>query len=177
MHKLRPGLIVVLLLLSACGWHLRGAAKLPPAMALTYIETSAKTSTLTRYLNRALRSAGVTVVSEPVENAARLQVRSRSGRRVLSIGPDGKAREYEIYATATFSVTTPDGSFELSQQEISLKRDMYFDPLEVLAATEEQGLLQQDMEKRVATLIIDRISAAYTDAKSPAIESRPSHND
>jgi LPS-assembly lipoprotein len=167
----------MLLLLSACGWHLRGAAKLPPAMALTYIDTTAKTSTLTLYLNRSLRAAGVTVVSEPAENAARLQVQSSSGRRVLSIGPDGKAREYEIYATATFSVSTPDGSFELSQQEISLKRDMYFDPLEALAASEEQALLQQDMEKRVATLIIDRISAAYTDVESPATESRTSHND
>ncbi|MBN1378974.1 MAG: hypothetical protein JXA04_07040 [Gammaproteobacteria bacterium] len=174
MKYLQAGLIVILLLVSACGWHMRGTAKLPPAMALTYIDTAAKTSTLTRYLNRALRAADVEVVGEMGDNVARLKVQSSSGRRVLSIGPDGKALEYEIFATATFSVTTPDGLFELTAQEISLSRDLLFDSLDVLGASKEQDMLQQDMEKQVASLIIDRIAAAYANSGASGKQSRSS---
>lgn len=156
----------LVLWIAACGWHLRGMAELPPAMALTYIDTSARTSTITRNLHRVLRAADITVVSEQSENAANLKVQSRSGQRVLSIGPDGKAVEYEVFASATFSVTTPDGSFELAEQEIILSRDLLFDPLDPLAASKERELLQRDMEKQLAHLIIDRIAAAYAVGQS-----------
>jgi LPS-assembly lipoprotein len=171
--KLQPAALVFFLLLAGCGWHLRGTYELPPAMALTYVDTDAKTGELTRHLHRTLRAADITVVSQPVENAARLRVRSGSGRRVISIGPDGKALEYEIFATATFSVTTPDASFELAQQEISLRRDLLFDPLDVLAANKEQEQLRLDMEKQAANLIIDRIAAAYARAKSSGPRTLP----
>jgi LPS-assembly lipoprotein len=138
---------------------------LPPAMSITYIDTPTKTGTLMRYLQRALRAADIAVVSEPVENAATLKVQFSSGRRVLSIGPDGKAREYEVFANATFSVATADGSFEMAPQQISLTRDFLYDPLIVLAAAQEQELLQQDMEKQLANLIVDRIAATYTSAR------------
>ena len=165
-------IIPTIIVITACGWHLRGAVELPPAMAITYIDTSARTGTLVRNLHRILRAADITVISNMTDDAATLKIQSSSGRQVLSIGPDGKAREYEIYANATFSVTTPDKSFELQTQEIALSRDFLFDPLIVLAARQEQELLQQDMEKQVARLIVDRIAAAYAAGNSEALKAK-----
>lgn len=154
-------MIVFLLSLTACGWHLRGTAVLPPGMAHTYLDIPDKTGPIARHLQRALRAANIDVLSEPDKNAAVLTVQPSSGRRVLSVGPDGRALEYELFATAAFSVHTADGSFELEQQEVTLNRDVLFDPLVVLAGAEEQQQLQNDMEKQLAGLIIDRISATY----------------
>lgn len=153
--------LFVAFLLTACGWHLRGNVGLPPAMANTYIDADINTSSLTLHLNRAFQAAGVVVVYELSKNTATLKINSRSGRKVASIGPNGRAREYDVYVTARFSVTTMDHSFVLPQQEITLTRDLVFDPLDVLGTNNEQKILVDEMERRIAGLIIDRIAAAY----------------
>lgn len=163
---MRSLFLILVLSLSACGWHLRGAAQLPPQMAQTRIVSSVQTSELLRQLKRGLSSADVLIVGQEVEDAAVLNVQPSTGRETLSIGPDGRVTEYEIFAKVRFSLTLPTSSFAVPVQEIYLTRDQVFDPLEVLAADKEQILFQKDMERQLAGMILDRISAAYIKYKS-----------
>ena len=150
----------------ACGWHLKGAYQLPPEMATTYVASSIQTSELVRQLNRNLRSARVKAIDYLSDTVAVLKVSSQSGSRTLSIGSDGKALEYEIYSKVRFSLNVPGSSFSVKEQEITLLRDQVFDPLDVLAANKEGVLLQKDMERQLAGMILDRISAAYANYES-----------
>lgn len=162
----RLGVFLVLCqCIAACGWHLRGAYELPPEMKTTYIDSSIQTSELVRQLNRDLRAANVNSINYPAEDAAVLKVSVRTGSRTLSIGSDGKALEYELFASARFSLSIPGSTFAVADQQIMLTRDQVFDPLDVLAANKEQALLHDDMERQLAGMILDRISAAYANRK------------
>lgn len=148
------------LILAGCGWHLRGARSLPDAMATTHVKASLQTSELVRYIKRDLKAAGAEVVDYPAEEAAILSIRPRSGRRTLSVGPDGKAREYEVFYTVGFDVRKPGSEFEIPEQRVTLTRDFVYDPLAGLSAGREQNLLEESMERDVARLVIERLAAA-----------------
>ncbi len=139
---------------------------MPAQMNKTYVQAANQTGELVRQLKRALRSAKIIVVAQPDEQSATLSLSESSGRRVLSVGADGVALEYEIYYTVTFRVFRDSEPFEITEQSITLTRDYVFDRLGVLAANEEEAALRQDMQRELARLVIDRIAAA---AKSDAV--------
>src|SRR5688500_3439916 len=93
--------------LVACGFTLRGARELPAGMAETFIQAGTPGSALVAQLKRFLRDSSVRVTEHPGDSAAVLKVRESSTRRVLSVGTDAKALEYELQYSATFSVTIP----------------------------------------------------------------------
>lgn len=163
-----PLVLTVALALSACGFHLRGSPELaggnralPAEMAVTAIEAPSQTSELVRHLKRALRSADVTVVeTEAVPGAALLTLSEELDRRVLSVDSEGRAVEYELLYTVTYRVSRDDIAWEIPEQSFTLSRDYYFDRLEALAASRQEALLRQDMQREMARLILDRIRAA-----------------
>jgi LPS-assembly lipoprotein len=153
--------------LVACGFALRGARELPAGMAETFIQAGTPGSALVTQLKRFLRDSSVRVTEYPGSNAAILKVRESSTRRVLSVGTDAKAREYELQYSATFSVTIPGLEREFPEKTISLSRDYSFDRLAVLAANEEEAMLMRDMQRELARMMIEQIAAyPWQDAAS-----------
>jgi LPS-assembly lipoprotein len=157
--------------LAACGFALRGARELPAGMAETFIQAGTPGSALVVQLKRLLRESTVRVTEHPQENTAVLKVRESSTRRVLSVGTDAKAREYELQYSATFSVTIPGMEREFPEKTISLSRDYSFDRLAVLAANEEESMLMRDMQRELARMMLEQI-AAYPWQDAPSAEHR-----
>jgi LPS-assembly lipoprotein len=145
--------------LAACGFTLRGARELPPGMAQTYIQGGTSGSALVGYLKRFLRDSSVQVTEYPATDIAVLKVRESSTRRVLSVGNDAKAREYEVEYRATFSVAIPGMEQEFPEKTITLSRDYIFDRLAVLAVNEEEAMLVRDMQRELARMIVEQIAA------------------
>ena len=168
-HSLRFVLCVLVLSLVACGFTLRGAHELPPGMAETFIQAGTPGSALVVQLKRLLRESTVRVTEHQASNAAVLKVRESSTRRVLSVGADAKAREYELQYSATFSVTIPGVEREFPEKTISLSRDYSFDRLAVLAANEEETMLMRDMQRELARMMIEQIAAYPWHTAPPAI--------
>ena len=71
---LRPLFVLIVLLLAACGFQMRGAASVPPEMARTYIAADDQRSLFYRGLSDSLRGIGVTVVDSPVEATATFSI-------------------------------------------------------------------------------------------------------
>lgn len=161
-------LLITALLLSACGFHLRGSSALPggnralPAeMAVTVVNAPSQTSELVRQLKRGLRSADIVVAeADDLPHAALLSLSEALDRRVLSVDSEGRAVEYELNYTVTFQVSRPDIAWEIPSQSITLTRDYYFDRLEALAASRQEELLRRNMQQEMARLILDRIRAS-----------------
>lgn len=145
--------------LVACGFTLRGARELPPGMALTHIEAGNPGSPLIGFLKRSLRESSVRVTDHPAPGAAALKVRETLSRRVLSVGEDAKAREYEVLYSATFSLDMPGFQQEFPEKTITLRRDYVFDRQAVLAVNEEEAMLVRDMQRELARMIVEQIAA------------------
>ncbi|MFN2309168.1 MAG: LPS assembly lipoprotein LptE [Gammaproteobacteria bacterium] len=158
---LTAGLMAVLLLgLSACGFHLRGDVKLAPALAKVHIQGGDVYDPLVRDLVRALSAAGSTVVEEPGAASAVLQVLSNRGdRRVLSVQTTGRVQEYELYQTFEFRVRDAAGAELLSAQRLELTRDYLFDADDVLGKAGEEETLRRDMRRDLVRLVLLRLES------------------
>jgi LPS-assembly lipoprotein len=165
---LRFGLAAVSCVLAACGFRLRGARELPAGMALTHIQSGTPGSPLVAYLKRFLRDSSVQVVEQPAPDAAVPKIRESSTRRVLSVGTDAKAREYELRLSAIFSLSMPGTERGFPEKTITLSRDYVFDRLAVLAANEEETMLARDMQRELARMIVGQI-AAYPWQDTPTV--------
>ncbi len=148
------------LLMSGCGFHLRGAVEYPPAMKQTYIDGNAN-SAVVRDLRLNLEASGAHVVESPQAAGATLHMLSeRFDRRVLSVSSQAQVSEYELIYYVQFSVTRADGVQLLAPQEIKVVREYRYDPNQVLGSSSEETLLQQEMQRDVSQLILRRLAHA-----------------
>ncbi|MCW8959669.1 MAG: LPS assembly lipoprotein LptE, partial [Gammaproteobacteria bacterium] len=101
--------LACVLLLSGCGFHLRGALPLPEVMERTYV-AGGDGSELYYEMENALLNAGAEVVASAEEASAVLTLHSqRLARRVLSVDTEGRAAEYELAMLVVFSLREQAG--------------------------------------------------------------------
>lgn len=155
---------VLTVLVSGCGFHLRGAVEYPPSMQRTFIDGSL-TSPVVRDLRLNLEASGVHVAETAQAAGATLRILAESfDRRVLSVQSNAQVSEYELIYRVRFSVTRADGVVLLAPQEVQVNREYRYDPNQVLGATSEESILQQEMQRDVTQLILRRLAHARTPA-------------
>lgn len=150
-----------ILLLSACGFHLAGNRPLPEALKSVYILVIAPYRVSEPPLETALRNLlqrrggqvrgkaenGVTVI--------RLSDLAET-RSVLSLGPDGKALEYQLTTRVTFQVMR-NGAALLPPDTLSVSRDYSFNAQQVLAKEAEETRLRDFIQNELAQLLMLRL--------------------
>lgn len=159
---LRAGALLLLaLVLSACGFHLRGANgqyQMPfQSIYLGFPETSP----LGTELRRNLRGGdAVVVVTDPAKAEAQFDVLSETrGKSILSLNSQGRVREYLLTYTLVFRVRDAKGAELLGATDISLKRSIQFNESQVLAKESEEALLYRDMQSDLVQQIMRRLAA------------------
>ncbi|TVR62205.1 MAG: hypothetical protein EA420_10235 [Candidatus Competibacteraceae bacterium] len=158
------GMALVALLLAGCGFHLRGQASLPPAMSVTYVQSQTGVGmppgVLSRRLQQALRSSGVTVTQDPSQATAILTILGEgSGRRVMAADRFDVKRQYALVYNAAFQVTLPDGQVLLPAESISANRSLLFDENRILGFEAATESLEDNMADDLAWQIIRRLQA------------------
>jgi len=160
---IKPGILFLasLLLLSGCGFHLRGSSDLALHVSSVYIETQGA-STLKAEVTRQLQNAGVSVSSKPGDDALRLVLSNEQfDRRVLSVDPStGKVREYEVGLKAKVSARDAQGNNLLKDQDVSQIRDFIFDENAVLGTYQEEAVLRKELTRDTAAQVLRLLQAA-----------------
>ncbi len=133
---------------------------MPDNLVRTHIAGLSQYDDLYIALDRALRANGVAVVNADRATAILTITDLDYGRRVLSVGADGKAREYELFTRVKFAVAGQGNPLELESQTIILTRDFLFDNANILGKTEEVELLYEDMQEEMVRLMLYRLEAA-----------------
>jgi len=144
------------LLLSACGFHLRAQATLP--FETLYVEGSGN-STFVNELKRAVQSGSSTrLVDAPGEAQAVLQVMGEIRQKnILSLSGGGRVREYQLIYQITFRLHDGKGKELMPASVISLKRDVSFNDAQLLAKESEEVLLYRDMQTDAVQQIFRRL--------------------
>jgi LPS-assembly lipoprotein len=159
---LRYGLLVLpVLLLVACGFHLRGPVQLPPALKETRIVGVAEYAALNLQLKKLLTNAGAKVL--PASSKVAPSTISISNevyeKRVLSVDSQGRASEYGLLYAFHFEVSDEAGKVLVAAQKIELVRDYRFDPNTVLAMDSQEAKIKADMIDYAARQLIRRVDA------------------
>lgn len=151
--------LLVALLLSACGYQLRGAFTVPPSMARTYISTDNRHSSFYVELREMLRANGVQLVDSPIDATAIFHVHvDDTGQRVLSVSARNVPREYEVHYTVQYSLEDTNQTL-LEPQLLTLTRDYTYDETKVLGKAREEEFLRDTIVKDLVRLILRRLSS------------------
>ena len=136
--------LLMLFLLTACGFQLRGQISALPFKSL-YIEAP-DGHTIGMDLERTIGSSSTTkVVSQRAEAEAVLQIISAVGeRRILSLSGGGRVREFVLVYRVLYRLLDQQGIEIVKNTEISLTRNLPFLDAQILAKEAEEQLLYKD---------------------------------
>lgn len=161
--KMRLSLICLLLLTSACGFHLRGSQLTNFDVANIYINKSSAPK-LAEEVKSQLIGAGVTLANTP-DNASYVVTlkEERFEKSVLSVNAaTGKVEEYQILYLAKMDASHADGQSIVEDDPVRSSRDFTFDENAVLGKFSEEELLQEDIVRRAASQVLRRLQALLT---------------
>jgi LPS-assembly lipoprotein len=152
------GLILSLLLLAGCGFHLQGALTFPPQLERTYIEAVDTHSAFYRDLRTALSAAGIDVTDTATDATAILQIAfDETDQRVLSVSARNVPTEYEVYYTIEYSLHSGQQNL-VERQTLTLTRDYTYDSTLVLGKAKEEELLREAIVDDLVRIVLKQIS-------------------
>lgn len=145
-------------LTSSCGFHLRG--KLPLADSLQLIHVKSSNVLLRDAMADALEGTGARVVDDPeILGAAVLDIYDVAyDRLVRTIDTRGKVTGYTLQYKVSYRVTSPDGEELQSGGPLLARRDIDYDPDQVLQKEDEEFILRRDMERDLSQRILRQLS-------------------
>lgn len=149
--------VILVCVLQACGFKLRGSIELSPDMSPIYLQQNSVLE-LAREIESLLISNKIDLVDDEKQSKAQLVlVKEAKKRRVLSVDSNGRAREYLLSYAVTFSIKI--GSAKATEDKISISRSLLFDSDAVLAVANESEVLYKDMRRDAARLILLKLQA------------------
>lgn len=161
-------LLLFSFLISSCGFHLRGSQDLSAFLPEVQIQGTSKHSELGRELTQALTSAKINVLDE---SETLLNI-SKDGfsKRILSLDSAGRANQYELSYQLSFSLVkelkVDNAETKIKQnivdlmplQTITEKREYLFDANLILAKSDEEARLNNDMRQAAILQLVRRLN-------------------
>lgn len=157
-HTWMIGCLVVVLsvLVSACGFQLRGLTEIPDALKSVYLSSEQSSSTLP-ILKRLMQSNGIKVEKGAISAPYHLTiVKEEHQRRAVSLSSTAQTEEYELRSTIVFQVVDSAGEMVITPTQIYTERTYRFDENNINAKAAEESLIRQEMYSNLAQQIIRR---------------------
>ena len=150
-------ILTAALLLSGCGFQLRGTASLP--FDTLYIQASPY-STFANQFRRVVTTGSQTrVVDTPADAQVLLHILNETReKQVLSLSGGGRVREFLLRYRLSYRLTDNKSANEYNAaSEIVLHRDFSFNDSEALAKEAEEALLYRDMQSDAVQQLVRRL--------------------
>jgi LPS-assembly lipoprotein len=156
-------LLILTLLLGACGFHLRGQGQggfTFPFQTL-FIQTPNANAPFILDLKRAVQLYGVKLVDTSENAQLTLHIVSETmSKQILSLSNVGRVNEYQLIYRVSLHAYDSKQQEWVPADEIVLQNYLSYDNTLVLAKEQEETLLYQDMRKDAVQQILRRLSLA-----------------
>jgi LPS-assembly lipoprotein len=159
------GLLLVAcgVLLSSCGFHLRGQGSymLPESLSTLRVQVQGSRAAhdpLLSEMQNVLRSQTRAAVVESDDVPVLLLSGEKIDSQVLSVGSTGKVAEYLLKYEVTFQVLNAKRQPLTDPQTVRLARDYRYDPLNVLSKEREEEELRGRLRRDAAQQVLRRLS-------------------
>src|SRR3954463_9898457 len=153
------------LLLTACGFQLRGSADVP--FKTLFVPSVAGGIGLE--LKRDIQAGtNAKVVEEAKQAEAVLDILEETRiKEILSLTGTGRVREFQLRYRVGFRVHDGKGKDFVPSTTVTLLRDISFNDTDVLAKESEEQLLYRDMQSDMVQQILRRLAAVKPAAQTP----------
>jgi LPS-assembly lipoprotein len=160
-RSLRTALVLAAVaLVSACGFHLRQTAALPPGMKKIHL-TVASGGQLERQLSRALTNSDVEIVPNAAVDAADLVITSNTFRTdSLTVSGTARVTEYAVRYHVDFYAKAGDGTIIIPPQSVDMSREFSYDATNTIGTASQTEELQRSLIGDMVQSILFRLQAA-----------------
>ncbi|MEY4641251.1 MAG: hypothetical protein RLZZ227_1245 [Pseudomonadota bacterium] len=144
-------------LLSGCGFTLRGSADLPAQLRTLQVESPDPNSAIMREVRNSLRDNGVDIV----DSGAPYQLgvgSEQNSERALSVNANARAGEYELTMSVPFQLRR-GADLVAGPITLSVERIYLADPENAVAKNEEAELIRTEMRRELAQQALRRLQA------------------
>lgn len=158
----RALLVVALLALTACGFHLRGSNLKDVTFAFKTLYLKAPSETpFVADLRRALNTNKIAMTTKPDQADLVLEVVSEQAtRQILSLSGAGRVQEYQLLYRVSLRAYDSQQNDWLPAEEIALSRIMSYDDTQILAKQQEEATLYNDMRSDAVGQALRRLYRA-----------------
>ena len=158
--RLVSGITLLLgsLVLSGCGFKLRGSQPIPESLRVMHLDSVDRYSELAGLLKEQLALNSIRLQPALDNQTALLKLdRDKLDRRTLSLFANGQVAEYELIYTVRYSVQPPGQ--DPQHFEFEIYRDYQDDPESALAKSKELKLVLNEMRTQAADKIIRQLAS------------------
>ncbi|TAK62548.1 LPS assembly lipoprotein LptE [Methylobacter sp.] len=147
---------VLALLLSACGYHLRGALELPANMKNVYVEGGS--GLLHQQFGQIMKTSSAQLVSSRKGAGIVIKILNEDfNRRVLSLGAAGKTNEFELVYRLDYEFANASDTPLMERQTVEVRREYFNDVQQfVLAKDNEEAVIRNEMYQQAVHTIVNR---------------------
>ena len=157
------------LLLSACGFHLRGreSVELPPALARVWVDMGASPAypLLLVEMRNALKTQTRAALADSASGAAVLTLSGESflsESEIASINGQPATVGYILSYKVSYRVQDANGNVLVPGKAVKLQRQHDFDRNNVVAKEKEQDYLRTEMQRDAVQQILRQLAALST---------------
>lgn len=161
MRATLPIVLMLTLLLGACGFHLRGQGAFALPFQTLYVKSANDYAPFITELKLTIEANGVQVTDTPEQAQLTLQIVSEtSDKQILSLSGGGRVREYRLQYRVSLRAYDQEQRDWLAPEEITMRREFSYDDTQVLAKEQEEALLYQNMRSDAVQQILRRLNHA-----------------
>ncbi len=149
--------LLLTLLLSSCGFQLRGQSNLP----FDTLHIGGATPMLVELKRNVVAGTKTSLIDQPKDAEAIFEIVQEVREKVIqSLDTSGRVREYQLRYRVGFRVHDGKGQNWIPTSEIALTRDISFNDAQIIAKENEEALLYRDMQSDMVQQIMRRLTRA-----------------
>ncbi|MDD5299016.1 MAG: LPS assembly lipoprotein LptE [Gallionella sp.] len=152
-------LLLTVVLLTACGFHLRGQAGMP--FETLYLDAANPGTPFIADLRRNLEANKVRFVNSAEKADVVLNIVSEvPEKQILTLGGSGRVNEFLLRYRVSLRAYDLKGREWIPAEEMALRRDYIYDDTKVLAKEAEEAQLYNSMISDMVQQVVRRLSRA-----------------
>lgn len=154
---MRVFVLLMSLLLAACGFHLRGHAGMP--FSTLYLNAANLGTPFISDLRQNLESNNVKLVNSAEDAEVILSIESEVlDKQILSLSGGGLVNEYQLFYRVSLRAYDNQRQDWIPAEVMEIRRDYSYDDAQILAKEQEETMLVQSMRTDMVQQIIRRLS-------------------
>ncbi|MCK5889275.1 MAG: hypothetical protein KAG19_04975 [Methylococcales bacterium] len=148
--------LILLLFVSACGYHLKGSKLFPKEFSAVYLDSGSVQ--LRKSFKRILKYADGELVDSVEDGNSVIKIfNEKMDSRLLSLNNAGRVNEVELIYSLEFIVLNKKGNVLLEKQSLEIRRDYFNNQGDVLGSNNEDRVIRDEMYDQAVATIAQRM--------------------
>ncbi len=157
MNAVRWVWVFAVILLTACGFKLRGEQPLPAELSVLRVQVADTFSPLQHNLEQALARGGARAPAADEISAVLRIDGNQMTRWPLTVGSAGRVQEYSMRYELSLQLISATGEVVMPKQSLQLERSYQFATVRAQGTPGEEDVVREELERDMVQAILRRL--------------------